>query len=218
MAGSSDRGRWAWFPVTEATGELVETADGQVFPSWAVVRMQVVETRTVDGQSFPETSETEPTVRIRIEMQDGRAVPTQVTVARPDGGALIASDFREPSMAMVEQAVKHVAQNAFARLNPPPLVGNLRDRENSVDLGSHAAWGQAISGAGVRASSARRRRPVTDERLREVAIVYSRDLSGAPTKAVADALHYSQRTASRLVALAKKRGLIAPTAQPEEKS
>ena len=60
--------------------------------------------------------------------------------------------------------------------------------------------------------SRRRRRVMTDELLSEVARVATENPS-APTRAVADQLHCSYRTAGRWVALAHERDLLAPTRQ-----
>lgn len=62
---------------------------------------------------------------------------------------------------------------------------------------------------GQRLATAHRRR-VTPELLERVAEIYRSDDSGRPTEAVATALTYSHRNATRLVALAREAGLLEP--------
>jgi hypothetical protein len=55
---------------------------------------------------------------------------------------------------------------------------------------------------------------ITPELLKEVATIYRANLaSGAPTKAVADALYYSRASAGRLVMKAREGGFLPPTEQ-----
>ena len=54
----------------------------------------------------------------------------------------------------------------------------------------------------------RKREDLDDELLSRVADAYQSDVSGAPRRNVAETLHTSERTASRWIAEARKRGLL----------
>jgi hypothetical protein len=72
-----------------------------------------------------------------------------------------------------------------------------------------------LDAAGNAALRARRRRAMTDELLSAVArIVANPDNADAPTRAVAEQLHCSYRTAGRWVAEARTRGLLPSLAKP----
>lgn len=65
---------------------------------------------------------------------------------------------------------------------------------------------------------ARRRQPVTDQRLKEVAQIYRAAFPDAPTKAVSVELNMSQASASRLVGAARKRGFLPKTEKRKAKA
>lgn len=89
----------------------------------------------------------------------------------------------------------------------------------------HVLWGSRAEAEAERAAvaethrrrkrSPRERKPISDEKLQDVARIYREELSGgAPTKAVAKRLHYSRASAGRLVALARERGFLGDPLGP----
>jgi len=136
-----------------------------------------------------------PSVRLRMAVHDGRPEVDEVKVERREG------DPEITATTLSDIPLRQIADDIAEAMAGVALVFGLVDQQPDED---------AIAVAGESALAIRRRRTITDELLREVAHVYESDTTGAPTKAVSDQLFTSHRNATRYVALARERGLLAP--------
>jgi hypothetical protein len=158
---------------------LVELSDGTSFPA-AI-------TATVIPQGLS------PFVEVSLEVQEGRPVLTRFAVVRRGPAARVtASDVHDLNVGeIVDDVIRTLAAMAQADPNEVVMGQALRDEE-----------------AAERAAAlSKNRRPVTDSQLRQAAnIAHHNPLD--PRKQVAAQLYTSERTASRWLAEARKRGFL----------
>jgi hypothetical protein len=134
---------------------------------------------------------------IRVVYEDGRFVVDQLTVKRQPGGPPVTSEgIREvPIGAVLRLAVEHNVM----RVGPTIREGN----SSSWEL----TWASPLE-----LSERTRHTGPTERDLQTVADAYhvAYATSQAPTKAVMERLGLPRSTASRWIALARKRGLLGP--------
>jgi hypothetical protein len=169
------------FVPTNVVGPIRPLHTGALFPESADVHVY-------------ELADTDVLVTLHLQVADGRPILTGLWIGpvAPNRPAreITATEIRSlPVKELVENAIRAVAVS-IADATPYPY---------RTDLDS----------AGVMALRARRRRAMTNELLSEVARVVSEPVNAdAPTRAVAEQLHCSYRTAGRWVAEARARGLL----------
>lgn len=162
-------------------------------------------TRLADGTLFPESgdfhvlvSDHEETtvVQVALEVRDGRPVVTNVGVRRLDVGgvhedkALTPTFLRELDFGKIFGAA--IEQGAFMGVG---FKNPLRDKPIAISAASRAT------------ALARRRQPLSNDQLAQVVKIVKENKYN-PRKQVASLLFLSERTASRRIAEAKKRGLF----------
>jgi hypothetical protein len=190
-----------FFMVVIEEGELVELHDGDLFPNRLDVHL-----RRLSANSEP--TDAEASVYLRLQVNVGRPVPVSVAIIRGVGAELSNSDLRFPLSKAVDWVISQEKRRVHERLNPPPALADL----GPVSLAQHAVWGRAHNAL----SAPPKRRAVTEERLAEVAAIYSRDTSGKPTQAVAKALHMSHSSAARWVGLARQHAYLPPSGRSKK--
>ena len=169
-------------------------------------------TRLSDGTLFPESVDLHVLVRdhegttvvqVALEVQDGRPVVTAVAVRRLDEEgadehktltptALHGLNFRK----IFDIAIEQGAFMGVGFKNP------LRDKPAAITAASRAA------------ALARRRQPLSNDLLAQVVTIVNKNKYD-PRKQVASMLHASERTASRWIADARKRGLFDEEPTPK---
>ena len=142
-----------------------------------------------------------------IQVLDGKAECLAVRTWTPSREArpITAGDFRRLTLGrLVHEAV-------LVASRPADEIPKRNERWPSVEDARQARM--EVSATHKRSKrSPRDRRPITDDVLREVAEVYRANVAGgAPTRAVAEELHYSRPSAGRLVMKARGRGFLPTT-------
>jgi hypothetical protein len=175
--------------------DRVELADGTLFPRIADVRV-----RPWSNESGTPTG---PWIDLRLEVENGQPVVTYFGVTRAEGDPPITpSDIRRlPLGKIVEQVVDTTAKTLAAmnyKPGPPPS-----------DF-----WQGPAAVAGSAAVSAHRGRPPTEMQIQMAAKIAKHNRYD-PRQEVARALMVSPRTASRLLAEARRRGLIELDSEEE---
>lgn len=156
-----------------------------------------------------------------VELSTGGLFPASVEVAiEVDNGYLwrlrLGVEDRRPVVNRLDVERASTVSGAYA--GPPITATSLRDvpfedmTRRAIEAAGRAAahWsGRPESGddAGVAAALARRRRPMTDALLRRVAQV-ARINPYDPRHQVAEQLSTSERSATRWIAEAKRRGFL----------
>jgi hypothetical protein len=165
--------------ITPPPTNLVELSDGTLFPE------AVTATFIPQGLS--------PFVEVSLEVQDGRPVLTRFAVVRRGPATRVtASDVHDLNVGeIVDGVIRALAAMAQADPNEVEMGRALRDE----DAAERAA------------SLANNRRPVTDAQLQQAANI-ARANPYDPRKQVAEQLCTSERTASRWLAEARKRGFL----------
>jgi hypothetical protein len=168
------------FVITDVRGAYIPLETDALFPIEADV--------DIYDDVLPES-----VITLGFRILDGRPALVNFSV-RPlvnwsEGPEITPTSIRSlPVEELASEAVRYVAM--------------------SVAAGAPAAFRRDAKKEGDRAVQARRRRRVmSDDLLADVARVATENPT-APTKAVADQLHCSYRTAGRWVALARERGLL----------
>lgn len=166
---------------------LVKLADGTLFPETATLLVYVRE----------EEQEVEIHAEVSLEVHDGRPIVVRVAVARG-----IHSEGRWERLPLTPTMLHD--------LN----FGKIFDRAIrhggyiAVDADTEFVDRQAASASAQRAAAlARRRQPLTDALLAQVVNIV-RHNKYDPRKQVASMLYVSERTASRWIAEARRRGLL----------
>ena len=134
-----------------------------------------------------------------MAVEDGRPVMTHFTVGRRPGGSAVTASFIHglPVGDLFDQLVAYLDWGA-------DLMQKGYDDPNVVHLMPKDDERQAM---GARAVASQRGRLVSDEDLRKVAeIVVGNDYD--PRKEVVRQLHLSDRTASRWIAEARRKGFL----------
>jgi len=200
-----------WIEVL-GLGETVSLPTGALFFEWAEVTwrrllpggdpasVDIAKDLSLLFGPFAQERVTGPAVRLRIVLHDGRPEVDEVAVVRrPEDPEITSTLLAEIRLAeIVNYCVERLGWLAYL---PRFIHPSATDEERSD---------AAQAAAGQSAIASRRRRMVTDALLRDVALIYASDATGAPTKAVSDQLFTSHRNATRWVALARKRGFLAP--------
>jgi hypothetical protein len=166
-------------------------------------QFEVIEPLTEDGQfSPPEIRDDERgysyrqvdrTAVYKFEMQDGVPRCVSVSLGSPPGLEEIRPD--DLRKVQIEAALAAIL-DFFAGTNAQ---------------GFHAY--PVVRKAGVELVRKRKRRALTEEVLREVAVIYEDNIDSAPTQAVADHFDIELRTASLRVKRARESGYITKTAK-----
>ncbi len=168
------------FVVHDLDSPLVELVTGVQFPG-----RTLVEAHGADGLL----------IEVLLEVEDRRPVVSRVTVGRSEGGApLDAASLGLPLGRIFDQVIAQVAATVARS-----------QASAKVPFGTMFQW---PSDTGARAVAARRRhQPASDTELKQVAQIV-RSNKYDPRKQVARELPVSERTASRWIAEARRRGLI----------
>jgi hypothetical protein len=179
-------------------GPFFELAGGVLFPE------------ALDVAAKPKGSEG-PYVKLHLVVDAGSVVCDSLEFKRAPGGAPIDTSLvRSISVSeLVDQAVVWQSANARAIVD---IEGGVRGPDGQYMFSRDEAHDTVNA-----ALALRRQRSVNDELLREVAEVYHEDTTGAPTAAVEEHFHVSNRTATRWVKLARQRALIPPYQRPTKK-
>jgi hypothetical protein len=141
--------------------------------------------------------------------------------------AMLGVAYRLDAEAPVgERVVPHeLRDGGFYRIGPDQVPeygesGSLSIQDPAWQSASNrseqALWSaqmEALADAAERATTARRRRRVTNDLLARVSGIYreAMKVGNSPKKAVRDAEHVSESTAGRYIMEARKRGLLGPT-------
>jgi hypothetical protein len=163
---------------------LVVLADGTLFPEWAEIYVYV------------DADETMTPVRVEVEVRDGRPIVTGVSIIQfgrssSDRIALTPTNVRNLNFGEIfDEAVRVGGYMGVGYQNPK------RDKPAAIAAAKRAT------------ALARRRQPLLDARLKDVAEIVAKNKYD-PRKEIASSLHVSDRTASRWIAEAKRRGLVA---------
>jgi hypothetical protein len=173
------------------TDERTQLTNGQDFPPWA----------DLSGLP-PEQQRFElPILRLRLEVEEGQVVLTQLDIRRAvEDSSITASTLRFLKVdELIRAGVAVVLMRMFAdqRLASGWRPSTPDERSRIADLAE-------------RANQSRHRRVVTDALLHQVANIYRANEAGAPTIQVAEQLFTSHRNATRWVALARERGFLPP--------
>lgn len=150
--------------------------------------------RRYELEQVDDTSD-EPSVTINFEVIDGVPQCRQVRItAREDGREVRGADCRVPAL---DDAAEYAAA-ALALSSVSTVAGVTRA----------VARADAITGTVRQVRAARRdaRRRVTDDLLRQVAVVYRGRVTDRPTTAVAEHFHVAHRTATLYVQRARAAG------------
>jgi hypothetical protein len=183
-AGDVPTVTWVSHPNQPASVPVVLLANGSPFPSSVTYR-----TAIEDG----------PAITMTATVENGRPVMANFQVERRTGGPAVTASYIHtlPVGELFDQLVAQVGWGtALFQLG--------HDEPGVVHPMPTDAERQA---AGARAVSSQRGRPVSDDDLRKVAEIV-RDNDFDPRQQIVRELHLSQRTASRWIAEARRRGLI----------
>lgn len=163
-----------------------------------------------------------PVCRLEVVVEHGRPVCNGLRLERrPGGPPVTGTELRAvPVAEYVRRAADELLRELVATENPDGPVTLTDPQFGTVPVNSERFDDQhvAIRVVGLTLTKAyrattrapRKRGPITDDVLREVAAVYrAASFAGpAPTNAVRDQMGVSRATAGRWVAMARERGLL----------
>jgi hypothetical protein len=135
-----------------------------------------------------------PSVWLRMALHNDRLEVDEVRVVRRAG---------DPEISLPDIPLSQMVNETTRETAGVVELGVQLAKSGSIDIDS-------VERAADSALATRRRRTVNDKLLQEVAEVYQADTTYAPTWAVANHFPTSHRTATRYVALARKRGFLPP--------
>jgi len=211
--------------VVASSKQMVEIAPDVPFPEWVELKWNTMkpgmempdfdamtqgEVGAYVRRSLEEPSEEErifgPTVYLKLVVHDGLVEADEIRFVRSPGQAeLTAKSISEvPVRRLTTMATVKLAESI--RIDEEVVLRRAAQRHGGDDGSAFQASVNQVTEGAFQAT--RRRRPMTDELLEEVAGVYRNDRTGAPTKAVQDHFPTSHRTAARYVGEARKRGFL----------
>lgn len=193
--------------VIESVGELSSLANGTPFFEAAEFTWSQLKPAPGPLGSY-EWSErmVGPIVRVRVVLREGHVVVDEVRVTR----------FRDDDAEVSPTTLGKIPLRKIVDAGTEQLLGlayGAAVNRNPSDWGSIEGLRSARESVGA---ARRKRRVVTDELLRETARVYLADVSGKPTRAVADHFPTSHRNATRYVKLARDAGYLPEYGKEEE--
>ena len=162
-----------------------------------------------------------PICGMRIAIEGGRPVCVELRCDRQPGGRPITQAVLRT--IPVTSYIREVVEHSVFRFTRDRTEG----RGDEIEIGGAPAWrydtalspgvGQEVRREAREIVRARQRQPrrgiaVSDDDLREIAVIYRAALAEQrrPTKAVMEAMHVSLATASRWVARARDLGYLGP--------
>jgi hypothetical protein len=149
-----------------------------------------------------------PILRIELGFEDGRPVVSSFAVEREEGGPPISASMVDelPIGSIFDEVIGRLATTGLAMFRAHNAASEGRPRVFLTPEEAEAA----------RTSVGRRGRPVEDDQLRLVAEIVQAN-PYAPRPEIRDRLHVSERTASRWIKEARRRGLLeAKEGEPNE--
>ncbi len=148
-----------------------------------------------------------PDVLLKFEVRSGRPECVDLHVsARPKGRGIANADIGIFNIDTMAESVFL----SYAMTANHTGDGDTRITTMTPALGASE---RAAAYRDVYEARRRSRGVVSDEELEQVAEHYRNHIKGYPTKAVADFMRYSDRTAARRVQQARKRGLLPETSR-----
>ncbi len=157
------------------------------------------ETRLPSAFTARYTPDSGPAVELAVTIEGGSPVCQEIRVLRDPGGpSLTGTEIRRvPIVDVIEHACRQVA---------------VRFVEQFPD--GSTAWEPTFDDEPARrtvardVTTARQRRHVTDDLLRDVARVYRANRDSSPTASVQETFTVSRATATRWIKLARERGFL----------
>ena len=192
----------AWHPWINSKGDLAALGDGTPFPAWAEVALA-----SEDPAESP--------VRLRIELEDGQPVLTEITVGRRGPStSILSSTLRVPAVQrLADLTVSAIVEQTFTQQilrqgGIDVLTSIVYAKANlGGDPELASAFDAELEGCRTEATRTRRRYSINRRFLQEVADIYNA-AEKAPTRAVSEHFRVTRRNAARWVALARENGQI----------